>query len=256
MKRRNKITRPDGSSAYIPIDLRRKLNLSYLEYVNKTQSVGVYKLPALECNTTILPDYIALYGQPCEYHKTAYTAVGFWQYDDVFDGIHGLYNAIYYHDDSLLKEYRKRFEGVRFFFTPDYSQFGDLDDLEALYRLKKARIVGLWFSIELGAVVIPFITFPTIEGVSLALQGLEQCSVVAFSTKGYVCNKTERAILTESVRMTVDALSLSTIIVYDVCGDNSAVEEIFSYATERGVKVVVPDNALKIRNTLRKEGRA
>lgn len=35
---------------------------------------------------------------------------------------------------------------------------------------------------ELGTVVIPFITVPTPESVGFALDGLKDCSVVAFST--------------------------------------------------------------------------
>ena len=255
MKRRARSLNEDGTTTYKPIDLRKRLNLSYLEYVNKTSAEGIHKLPALECNVNICPDYIALYGQPSEYHKTAYTAVGFWQFDDVFDGIHGLYNAIYYHDEKLLDYYKQRFKDVKYFFTPDYSQFGDLDDLEESYRLKKARVVGLWFSAELGAVVIPFITFPTLESIDFALDGLEHCSVVAFSTKGYVRDKVERELLKAAVMYVTDKLPLKAIIVYDVCGDNEAINDIFEYPRESGIQIIVPDNALKLRNTLRKEAR-
>jgi hypothetical protein len=137
---------------------------------------------------------------------------------------------------------------VNIFFTPDYSQFGDLDDIESLYRLKKARIVGLWLSLELRAVVIPFITFSTLESIHLSLTGLENCSVVAFSTKGYVKSQVERDVLRQAIRITVDTLNLTTIVVYDVCRDDSPVNDIFSYAQEKGVNVITPDNTLKTRN--------
>lgn len=39
-------------------------------------------------------DYIALYSDKKEYNKTNNTCVAFYQYDHVFDGIHGLYNSI------------------------------------------------------------------------------------------------------------------------------------------------------------------
>ncbi len=253
MKRRRKITLPNGDTAYELIDLRKKCCLNYLKYTNETHSCGIHGLPELVSNTDVYPDYIALYGQPSLYHHTSLTAVGFWQYDNVFDGIHGLYSAIYYGDEELLEQHRQRFEGVRIFFTPDYSQFGDVDDLEEHYRLKKARIVGLWFAKELGAVVIPFITMPTADSVGFALDGLEKCSVVAFSTKGCVDDDVERDMLKEIVKRTVDILSLKAIIVYDVCGDMAAVEDIFSYAISEGIEIVVPRNSLKDRNTARKE---
>lgn len=153
------------------------------------------------------------------------------------------------------RRYRSRYEGARFFFPPDYSLFGDASDLEEHYRLLKARIVGIGFAIELGVVVVPFITAPTPESVGFALDGLEYCSVVAFSTKGYVNDPFERNVIKELVRLTVDTLDLKAIVVYDVCSTNDAVDDIFSYATERGVKIVVPPNALKERNAAKREKR-
>lgn len=255
MKRRKKVTLPDGSTGYQDIDLRKKLNLSYLRYTNLTHAAGKHDLPALACNTEVLPDYIALSGYPAQYHKTPLTAVGYWEYDEGFDGYEGLYNAIYYDREDLLERYRNRYAGVRFFFTPDYSQFGEVNDIEEHYRLLKARIVGIWLAMELGAVVIPFITVPTPDSIEFALDGLEDCSVVAFSTKGYVNDPVERGIIKELVRLTVDKLDLRAIVVYDVCSTNAAVDDIFSYAREKGIEVVVPANALKERNIARREER-
>lgn len=243
-----------GERVKVPKDMKALLNLQYLRLTNKTYSVGRHDLPELKCDTDVLPDYIALYNHPADYHKTRNTAVAFYLYDHVFDGIHGLYNAIFHKDEKLLQSYKERFAGVRFFIAPDYSQFGDVDDIENHYRIKKARVVSLWLTIELGAIVVPNITYPTIDSLWFSLNGLEHCTVVAFSTMGYVDNVIERAFLAEAVRYTVDALPLKAIVVYDVCGDNGAVNDIFSYAISKGVKVVVPDNMMKIRNTARKRG--
>lgn len=251
MKKNARITLPNGATALVHEDLKKKLNLSYLELTNKTYSAGKHNLPALACNTKVLPDFIALDSQPSTFHATPLTAVGFWEFDSEFDGIHGLYNAIYYKDEKLLAKFKKRYEGVKIFFTPDYSQLGDVDDIEAHYRLKKARVVGLWFALELGAVVIPFITAPTAASVEFALDGLEDCHIVAFSTKGYVDNALEREVLKEIVRLTVDTIDLHTIVVYDVCKDNAAVKDIFAYAIEHGIEVVVPPNTLKQRNIIK-----
>ena len=226
----------------------------FLRYTNLTHAAGKHDLPALACNTKVFPDYIAMSGYPSQYHKTPLTAVGFWEYDEAFDGYKGLFNAICYNQEGLLQRYKKRLEGVRFFFTPDYSQFGKVSDIEGHYRLFKARIVGIWLTVELGAVVIPFITAPTPESIEFALDGLDNCSVVAFSTKGYVDDPVERGIIKELVRLTVDTLNLKAIVVYDVCSTNNAVDDIFSYAKEKGVEIVVPANALKERNIARKEG--
>lgn len=256
MKRRKKTISPNGNEGHENINLRKKLNLEFLRYTNLTHAAGKHDLPALICNTEVLPDYIALSGYPAQFHKTPHTAVGFWEYDEKFDGIDGLFNAIYYDQEDLLQFYRERFAGVKFAFTPDYSQFGEVSDLEENYRLLKARIVGIWFAMEIEAVVIPFITAPTPESIEFALDGLEDCSVVAFSTKGYVNDPIERNIIKELVRLTVDTLNLKAIVVYDVCSTNDVVNEIFAYATDHGVKVITPRNALKDRNIAKKkEGR-
>lgn len=248
MKQHQKIEKPNGETVMVKRNLSKELNLNYLECTNKTTCAGSFDLSALPCNTTILPDYIALYTQPGLYHKTPLTAVGFWLYDDTFDDWDGLYNAIYYHLDDRLEFYKERFAGVKIFFTPDLSQLGDTDAIEQLVRLKKARVIGIWLMKEMGAVVIPFITAAMPKMMDVVLSGLEGCSVVAFSTKGYVNDSTERAILKELVKITVDRLNLHAIVVYDTCKDNKAIEDIFSYAIDRGIKVVAPMNTLKERN--------
>ena len=48
---------------------------------------------------------------------------------------------------------------------------------------------------------------------------------------------------------------LKVIVVYDVCKDNNAVNQLFFYATQKGIKIVVPDNALKARNRINAEKR-
>lgn len=109
----------------------------------------------------------------------------------------------------------------------------------------------MWLTVEVGAVVIPLVTFPTLESIDFALDGLEECEVVSFSTKGSMDDPVERGILTESVRYTVDALGkLRAIVVYDVCMDDEKAKGVFAYATEHGVEVVIPPNKLKERNAV------
>ena len=253
MKKFETRTNERGEREKVPKDLAKKFNLNYLKLTNKTYSVGEYDLPEVVCNTEVFPDYIAGYSNPGNYHKTPYTAVGYFQYDDTFDGIHGLYNAIYYKNEKLLKEFKNRYAGVRFFIAPDYSEFGDIDTIENLYRVKKARIVSLWLALEMDAVVIPNITFSRIEDIDYYLKGLERCTVVAFSTMCYVENKIEKENLVKAVKKTVDYLDLKAIVVFDVCGDNTVVDEIFEYARNKGIEIIVPQNVLKSRNIARKK---
>ena len=230
-------------------NLIRLLNLSYLNFTNKTVSSGVMDLPSIQCDVKVFPDYIALYSEKSLYHKTNRTSVAFFQFDEDFDGKHGLFWAIYYNVEERLQYFKERFKGVRYIIIPDFSELGDIHKIENNYRLFKGRIIGLWFMFEIGSVVIPNITFPTEESVGFALDGYEKSSVVAISTKGHMDDPVENLRLRTNIRLTVDKLPmLKTIIVYDVCSTNDATQETFSYAIERGIKIVIPDNTLKCRN--------
>lgn len=168
-----------------------------------------------------------------------------------FDGQNGLWAAIYYGNEKQLQRFKERFAGVRFFISPDYSQLGDVSDIENHHRILRARVVSIWLTTEVGAVVIPLVTFPTLESIDFALDGLEDCEVVAFSTKGSMDDPNKIEILAESVRYTVNRLShLRAIVVYDVCMDDKKAAEVFSYAAEQGIEVVIPPNKLKLRNAV------
>ena len=230
-------------------NLIRLLNLNYLMLTNRTVSCGSMDLPAINCNVSVLPDFIALYSQKSLYHETEHTAVAFFQFDEEFDGKFGLYWAIYYDVEERLEYFKERFKGVKYVIIPDFSELGDIHKIENNYRLFKGRIIGLWFIFEIGAVVIPNITFPTEESVDFALDGYEDCSVVAISTKGHMDDPVENMRLRANIKLTVDKLSnLKTIIAYDVCSTNDNTLDTFAYAIEKGIEIVIPDNTLKNRN--------
>ncbi|MDD6407526.1 MAG: DUF4417 domain-containing protein [Lactobacillus equicursoris] len=244
-----------GNMYRVPLNMRSMLNLNILKLLNKTRRFGEYDLPELLCNTKIIPDYIALYSQKNLYHCTPLTCVAFYEYDYKFDGPNGLFNAIYYNNTKLLEEYKERFKNVRIFIAPDYSVFGDVNKLINLIQIWKARIVALWFTIELSAVVIPNITYSSEKCFSEYFAGLENCSVVAFSTKGHIRSKNERNLTKAAVKYVVDHFPLKVIIVYSVCGNDEKTYNLFRYAREKGVSVVIPNNLLRTRNKELKNGK-
>ena len=46
----------------------------------------------------------------------------------------------------------------------------------------------------------------------------------------------------------VTLLSFTDSGVYDVCSTNHATLDTFSYAVQKGIEIVIPDNTLKSRN--------
>ena len=234
------------------------LNLHYLKYANKTVSCGEFDMPALYCNIDTYPDYIALYSNVKDYHKTERTAISFYQFDSVFDGKDGLFWAIYFDDKVRLEYFKERFKGVKYIITPDYSILGDIHNVENIHRIFRARIVAIWFIVEIGAIAIPNISFSDSKTAEKALSGLEESSVIAISTKGHIQDPTERDRLRENIKLIVDNLNLKTIILYDVCGNEDETRSLLSYATDKGIELIIPSNSLKERNIVlrRNEGDA
>ena len=233
-------------------DLKKKLNLNYLYLTNKTTCYGELGLPKLVCNTKFIPDYIALSGQPCEYFRTKNTIVAFNEYDNAFNGKNGLYYSIYFNDKKCLERLKQKYKGIKYFIMPDISNFGDVQPYENHHRMGQARKIALWLNIENHSIVIPFIGCGSRRDFRYMIEGLEDVSVVAFSTKGKVNDEIETKLLIDTIKYTVDNLKkLKRIIVYDVCKDNSYVDEIFKYAKEKGIDIVVPNNILKLRNQVK-----
>ncbi len=232
-------------------DMLKKLNLSPLLLTNKTACTGTMGFPSLSCKVQTMPDYIALYAQPSDYHRTEMTCVAFYNYDIAFDGKDGIYQAILYDDQKRQEELRKRFSGVKFFIAPDYSVCGDCQPYRNYYQMGRAREVAIWLTMYCDGIVFPNISCARAEDLPIALEGYEEVTAVAFSTKGKLDYPDDRKLLEETVRYTVEHMpQLKNILVYDVSYDNSDAKEIFLPATERGIAVHIPNNQLKMRNRI------
>ena len=131
-------------------------------------------------------DFLALYGEKSNYHKTPFTATSFYQYDDVWDGKDGYINAYLYGDKKLIKRYRNRFDGVRIFIMPDTSMFSDLDIDYNRSQLKRALIGAVILQMEFHAVVIPNISYISEETFPLYFDAIKYTSVAAISLKGHI----------------------------------------------------------------------
>ena len=241
-----KIQRRNGSLK--TKNLKRLLNLNFTDVTNKTHSVGEYDLLYIAAKITKYPDYIALYKDKGDYLRTDRTCISFYNYDNAFDGLGGIWNAIYYDVAEWKDFYRERFAGVKYFIAPDYSLCGDINKIENLHRLFRARIVSIWLTLELNAVVIPNITYSNEEIFPNMLDGMENCEVVAFSTKGLRNNGKRLSLMKKALRYTVDNLpKLRTIIIYTLSKDDEKIYSWFSYAAQHDIKLIIPSNRSRRR---------
>lgn len=231
------------------LSLQKKLNLNYTKWTNKTYTEGDRDMLHVISPSEADIDYLALYSKPGEYHKTKNTALCFYEFDNKYDGKNGLWNAIYYGEEKLLDIYKKRFNGIKYFIAPDYSVCGDGLETTNAHNINRARIVSIWLTIECNALVIPNITYADEKSFKYNLDGLEDCNVVAISTKGSLNNPEQLALLKKALHLVTNKLEkLRTIVVYSVSNDNSKVLDIFQLAIEKGITISIPDNLLKLRN--------
>ena len=231
--------------------LKKRLNLNYLTYTNKTTYCGELDLPEILCDNSDYPDYIALYDQPGDYHRTSKTCVSFYNYDDVMDGGYGLRRAIENNDRRSLDKFKKRFEGVKYFMMPDYTIMGDLPAYRNHYMIGAAREVSIWLTMECNAIVIPNLAAGNVKDFNYIFKGLERVRVAGISTKGKLQNKSDRILLRETICEAVAQIpNLKAFVVYDDTASNLAVDRLFDEARSKGIEIIIPDNILKIRNRI------
>lgn len=214
---------------------------------NKSYYCGKFDLSYVQCNTSIFPDYLCLYSELKNYHRTKKTCICFYEYDEKYDGFNGLYNAIIFQRKERLNEYKKRFSGINFFISPDYSMFGDMPIWLQIFNLEKSRIVSIWLTLELSAIVIPNITFSNENSFDYCFDGIAKESVVAISLKGSSNPGQNHDLTIKAIKQTVDIIKPRAIIVYSVAKDE-ATTFMVKYAIEKGVRIVIPSNQLNERN--------
>ncbi|MDO4460281.1 MAG: DUF4417 domain-containing protein [Clostridia bacterium] len=232
-------------------NLRKLLNLGILDYTNLTPKYGDLDMPYIRCKKVPDIDYMATYSQPSTYFHSKGTCVTFFEYDVFFDGLYGLWNGIYYGVKEIQDFYLERFQGVKYFVAPDYSKCGDVSEAENYHRQFRSRIVSIWLALNLNAIVIPLVSCANDAGMKYMLDGMDDCTVVAFNAKGPMGDPVQLEIFIQSIKYTVDRLkNLKVIIVYASSPDKEKVREIFKYAIEAGIEVRIPDNMLQSRNRL------
>lgn len=224
----------------------KKLNLSFLKYTNQGHYLGDYEMPEATCVLSSPDiDYLALFGERVD-SKYRSPALCFYEYDDRFDGIDGLFNAIYHDDRRLLKKYGRRLEDYHYVVSPDYSICGDVPFVENAYRVFKSRVVGSYLVNELGKVVIPNVSFVDERTRKVALSGIAKHSAVALSTKGLL--RHDDGLLEYIVDETMKVLEPSVVVLYNVAVKSPRLTGIVDRMKSADAKVAMPPNRLLLRN--------
>lgn len=184
-------------------------------------------------------DYIALYSDVSEYNKTNNTCVAFYQYDHIFDGIHGLYNSIIYQDTNRLEKYKERFNNVKYIIAPDYSLYGDFPTALQIFNVYKSRLCAAWLCSNTKARVIPNIRWTFSFSYDYCFDGIPKGSNIAIGVLGQMKNKDNKAMFLNGLKEAIDRIEPKNIIVYGFVNELNF-KEYFGYAKMKNINIVVP----------------
>ena len=188
-------------------------------------------------------DYIALYSDTSEYNKTENTCVAFYQYDHVFDGIHGLYNSIIYKDEERLNKFRERFKGAKYIVAPDYSLFGDFPNALQIFNIYKSRVCMCWLIANTKAKILPNVrwTFPfTFE---YCFDGIMKGSNIAIGVLGQIRDKENKKMFLDGLKVAIDRIEPKRLLVYGFVTESNF-DELFGYAKSKGIKIIIPHSKI------------
>lgn len=213
--------------------------------IKKTQLCGKYNIPLITCDCNEYPDFIALYSNHQDYHRTNNTAVGFYQYDELFDGINSLWNAIILKKKRMLNKFAKRFANVRYIICPDYSITGDMPLSMQIFNVYRSRIVGIWIRDNCGCILIPNLRFNNAKSYEFCFDGIAYKSVVCLSIYGLCKRKLDVENLINGLHETIKRISPSAIIIYGEC-EQEKYNKIFHEAIKNNIPIIKPNSRYSI----------
>lgn len=103
---------------------------------------------------------------------------------------------------------------------------------------------------ELEIIVYPNITYGNYNTFKYCFKNIYSGSNVTISLKGSLDHGINEKFIRDAIKEVVDNIKPKCIIVYSVAFDTTSYR-IMKYALDNGIKVIIPDNTLKIRNEMR-----
>ncbi|MBP3851592.1 MAG: DUF4417 domain-containing protein [Erysipelotrichaceae bacterium] len=233
--------------------------------LNRTEWIGQYELPYVDCYLEAYPDYLAVYSEKHDYHKTLNTGVCYCVHDYKFDGnvklkkvqqedcsvdyIDNIYNAIITRNEFMLNYYKERFKGVKFVCAPDYSTYDNMPIHQQMTNIVKSRMVFLWLKYENDVIAIPCAGFGSKTSLEWCFDGIGQGSDLFISLKSAQKEIDSIKRNKEGIKALVDKVNPRSLIVYSTACNESTLNQL-TYAVDNGVKIILPDTNLRNRHKI------
>lgn len=228
---------------YEAIDVRDTYGF-YL--TNRTLKSKVKELPMIGSFVNNYPDFWALEPETGLYHKTSNVGICWFKEENKIDTIDGLVNAILYKDIELLKFYKQRYSGVKYFAPVDYSLYGDFDEETLTHNIKRQCITYLWLTFEMDAIVYPLMTYGNESTLSWCFEHIIDGSNVVVSLKMAMTGP-EKEMFHKALKVLVDNKHPKALIIYTVSKHETTME-MLKYAIDNGVKIIEVANTMMNKN--------
>ena len=213
---------------------------------NRTLKSNIKELPMIGSFVDEYPDFWALEPETGLYRKTNNTGICWFKEENKIDTIDWLINAILYKDIDLLKFYKERYYGVKYFAPVDYSLCGDFDEETLTHNIKRQCLTYLWLTFEMDAIVYPLMTYGNDKSLSWCFEHIMDGSNVVVSLK-MVMNGPEKEMFLKALKVLVDTKHPKALIIYTVAKHNTTME-MLQYAIDKGIKIIEVANTMMNKN--------
>ncbi len=147
----------------------------------------------------------------------------------------------FYEDDAKFEcfwrnpwKYVEKLRGFEGFVSPDYSLYDDFTPAQKIWNTHRNYASGAWLQQSMGFHVLPNVRTGGWDSVPYSLAGVPRQSPIVVGSHGCLKNREDRARFVRDLRMSVDVLKPSSILVYgtDAYG-------VFDYPRRLGIPVKV-----------------
>lgn len=147
----------------------------------------------------------------------------------------------FYEDDAKIERFWKRPEyyadklsGFGGFISPDFSLYADFTPAQKIWNTYRNYASGAWLQRAKGYGVIANVRTSGWNSVPYSLAGTPKNSPIAIGSHGCLKNRSDREAFVRDLKMVIDILSPSIVIVYGTDAYGS-----FNYPRELGIPVKV-----------------
>lgn len=200
--------------------------------INNIETAGFYQIPKIK-PTQLVPSRLVSFSEA--FSGKAKPDAGTWVHffeDDV------KFERFWRRPKQYVKTLSK-FGGV---ISPDYSLYPDFTRAQQIWNANRNFELGAWLQQTVGLNVIANVRTTGWDSVPYALAGAPRQSTIAIGSHGCLKNRSDRACFVSDLKMTVDILEPTHIVVYGTESYGA-----FDYPHSLGIPVTVFPSAMEER---------